>query len=193
MSPPNKRLQLTHAVFQSTSVYPDTGSERFGRSSQRGRQLSAWYVRRQDSLVSSKSYPLRLSPITRIMVPGTLAICTVVGFVIPFADAASGSAPPAFFALFWFGFLAFAWFQVLSLPQEILHHPDDTLEFRSLLRKRRVPIRELHVIEPVPNQFGFFRFRHSNGRIVALIHFDGFHELLTDIKAANPGVEMLGC
>ncbi len=127
------------------------------------------------------------------MVPGMLVVFTLVGLVIPFADTPAGSAPPAFFALFWLGFVGFAWFQVLSLPQEISHHPDGTLEFRAPLRKRTVPIRELEVIEPVPNQFGFFRFRHANGKIVALIHFDGFHELLTDIKAANPGVELLGC
>ena len=127
------------------------------------------------------------------MVPGFLVLFTLVGFIIPLAEPSSGSAPPAIFAVFWLGFLAFAWYQVLSLPQAIVHDPDDRLEFRSLARKRVVPIRDLKVIEPVPNQFGFFRFRHSNGRVVALILFDGFHELLAEIKAKNPEIRLLGC
>ena len=144
-------------------------------------------------MAEPRIYPLRVSPVTKIMVPGFLALFTLVGFVIPFAEPSNGSAPPAIFAVFWFGFLAFAWYQVLSLPQAIVHHPDDRLEFRSMVRKRIVPIRDLKVIEPVPNQFGFFRFRHSNGKVVALIHFDGFHELLAEIKAKNPEVRLLGC
>jgi len=127
------------------------------------------------------------------MVPGLLALFTLVGLIIPLAEPSQGSAPPAIFAVFWFGFLAFAWYQVLSLPQAIVHHSDDSLEFRSIARKRVVPIRDLTAIEPVPNQFGFFRFRHSNGKIVALMHFDGFHELLAEIKAKNPDVQLLGC
>ena len=127
------------------------------------------------------------------MVPGLLALFTLVGLIIPFAGSSQGSAPPAIFAVFWFGFVAFAWYQVLSLPQAIIHHPDDSLEFRSIARKRIVHIGDLRVIEPVPNQFGFFRFRHSNGKIVALVHFDGFHELLAHIKEKNPHVQLLGC
>ena len=144
-------------------------------------------------MAEPKTYPLRVSAVTKIMVPGILALFTLVGLIIPFAEPSQGSAPPAIFAVFWFGFLAFAWYQVLSLPQAIVHHPDDNLEFRSMTRKRVVPIRDLKVIEPVPNQFGFFRFRHSNGKVVALIHFDGFHELLAEIKAKNPEVQLLGC
>jgi hypothetical protein len=141
----------------------------------------------------SRTYPLRLSVATKIMVPGLLALFTLVGLIIPFAEPSQGSAPPAIFAVFWLGFLAFAWYRVLSLPQAIIHHSDDSLEFRSIARKRIVHIGDLQVIEPVPNQFGFFRFRHANGKVVALIHFDGFHDLLAQIKAKNPDVRLLGC
>ena len=140
-----------------------------------------------------KSYPLRISVITKIMVPGFLAIFTLAGLLIPFAESSPGSSPPVVFALLWFGFLAYGWYQVLSLPHTIVHHPDDTLEFRSLMRTRIVRIADLQVIEPVPGQLGFFRFRHSNGKLVALLQFDGFHELLREIRTKNPQVRLLGC
>ena len=144
-------------------------------------------------MTESKTYPLRVSAVTKIMVPCFLAVFTLAGLLIPFAEPTQDGLSPAIFAVFWFGFLAFAWYQVLTLPQAIVHHADDSLEFRSVARKRIVRIGELQVIEPVPNQFGFFRFRHLNGKVVALIHFDGFHELLADIKAKNPDVRLLGC
>jgi hypothetical protein len=145
------------------------------------------------TVTEPRIYPLRISSALKVMVPAFLAFFTLVGLIIPFAEPSNGSAPPAIFFVFWFGFLAFAWYHVLSVPHTIVHHPDDRLEFRSMARKRVVPIRDLKVIEPVPNQFGFFRFRHANGKIVALIHFDGFHELLAEIKTKNPDVRLLGC
>ena len=127
------------------------------------------------------------------MVPGILALFTLVGLGLPFTGSPQDGPPPAAFSGLWLGFVALGWYRVLSLPTAIAHHPDDRLEFRSVVRTRIVPIRELTSIEPVPNQFGFFRFRHVNGQVVALIHFDGFHELIAAIKAKNPGVRLLGC
>ena len=120
-----------------------------------------------------------------------MALFTFVGFIILFAEPSPG--PPAIFAVFWLGIIAFGWYQVLSLPQVIVHHPDDRLEFRSIARRRVVPIGDLEVIEPDPSHLGFFRFRHANGKVVALMQFDGFHELLAEIKAKNPNVQLLGC
>jgi hypothetical protein len=127
------------------------------------------------------------------MVVAVLGVFTLVGLSLPFVEPTEESMPLLIFALVWFSFLGFAWYHALSIPQAIVHHPDDSLEFRSPLRNRVVAITDLRSIEPVPNQFGFFRFRHKNGKIVALIHFDGFHDLLADIKQKNPDVRLLGC
>jgi hypothetical protein len=144
-------------------------------------------------MTEPKIYPLRLSKEIKTFIPGMLAIFTIVGFLIPFAKTKAGGPPPQVFAVFWLGVLVFMWYRVLSLPLKIVHHPDDRLEFRSIIRNISVQIRDLQIIEPVRSQFGFFYIRHSGGKIFVLIHFDGFHELLTNIKSKNPNIQFLGC
>jgi hypothetical protein len=140
-----------------------------------------------------KIYPLRIGAFAKVMFVGILALMTVAGLAIPFAKPSDGSPPPLIFATFWFGFLGFGWYQILSLPQSIVYHSDGTLEFRAPLRTRSFRIADLHAIEPVPNQFGMLRFRHANGKVVVVNQFDNFHQLVTAIKATNPRVEVRGC
>ena len=144
-------------------------------------------------MTEPRTYPLRIGAFAKIMVVGILSVMTLAGFAIPFADPAESSAPPALFAIFWFGILGVFWFQVLSFPQAIIHQADDTLVFKAPIRSRSVAIAELRAIEPVPNQFGMLRFRHTNGKVNVLNQFDGFHELITAIKTKNPDVELRGC
>lgn len=139
------------------------------------------------------TYRLCLATSTKVMVLGILGFMTVMGLAIPFASATSGSAPPALFAVVWFGALGLCWYQVLSVPQAIVHHFDDRLEFKAPIRTRSLSIAELRSIEPVPNQFGMLRFSHANGKINILNQFDGFHELIAVIKAKNPNVQIRGC
>jgi len=144
-------------------------------------------------MTGSKTYSLRVSLLTKIMFLGVPSLMVIAGLAIPFAEPTTGSPPPFIFSLFWFGFLAIFFYQVLSIPQSIIHQPDEVLEFKAPLRTRRVPIGDLRAIEPVPNQFGMLRFRHANGKITVLNQFDGFHQLIADIKARNPGIELRGC
>lgn len=43
------------------------------------------------------------------------------------------------------------------------------------------------------NQFGTFILKHDGGRLTFIGQFDGFHEFLTALRAANPQVELRGC
>lgn len=140
-----------------------------------------------------RTYPLRLPAATKALALMMLGIFTLAGFTLPIGGVARGEPSVFVVAAIWLGIVAFLWYLALSLPQSIVHRADDVLEFRSPLRDRRVSIGDLRSIEPVPNQFGFFRFRHSGGTITVLIHFDGFHELVHTIKEKNPGIRLRGC
>jgi hypothetical protein len=139
----------------------------------------------------TKSYPLRLPIVAKIFIPLVLVSMLVIGtfgMVPQYPDPGV-----VIFSIVWFGVLLYMITFVFSLPLEIVHRPDDTLEFRSPLRKRRIPIASLIAVEPVPSQFGFFYFRHRHGKIPVLIHFDGFHRLNGTIAEVNPEVQLRGC
>lgn len=137
------------------------------------------------------SYPLRLPILSKLFVPGALIFMLVVGVYVMVPQYPDPST--IVFSVAWFGIIGYMIIFTFSLPLQIVHHPDDTLEFRSPLRKRLVSVHSLTAVEPVPNQFGFFYFRHGQGKITVLIHFDGFHRLIGSISQINPGVRLLGC
>ena len=144
-------------------------------------------------MTESKTYPLCLATSTKVMIVGILGVLTLAGAAIPFADTTGDGLPPGLFSVFWFGILGVFSYQVLSVPQTIVRHPEGTLEFKAPLRRRVVAIGDLRAIEPIPNQFGMLRFRHGSGKVNVLSQFDGFHELIADIKSTNPNIEIRGC
>lgn len=122
-----------------------------------------------------------------------LAIMLIGGGSTLVAAAISGEPEALVFGVIWFGVLGYFGFQAFSLPQSIVLREDDLLEFRAPIRTRTIPIADLESIEPVPNQFGFFKIKSSRTSVTVLMQFDGFHELVATLKAKNPKLSLLGC
>ncbi len=97
------------------------------------------------------------------------------------------------FGIVWLGIAAFIWYRVLTMPNRIQVFADGRIRFVSLLRRIEVWPRDVESITPTSGQIGFFVLKHTAGKILLIGQFEGFHEFLSDLKAANPGVVLRGC
>ena len=89
--------------------------------------------------------------------------------------------------------LAFVWYKVLALPHRIIVHPDNKIEFVGILKRQTVLISQILSVHADHSQTGVLALRHSGGTIRIMSQFTGFHKLLSELEAANPGIEFLGC
>ncbi len=89
--------------------------------------------------------------------------------------------------------MLYPWYLVLTTPRRITVHPDGRIEFVSLLSRSAIPASQIQSVQPGGGQIGFLVLRHSGGRIRLLNQFTGFHQLLTELKTASPGIELEGC
>jgi hypothetical protein len=105
-----------------------------------------------------------------------------------------GQGPPWFMGVF---FLAVAgingYIYVLRVPYRIDVTDDGQVEFISMVRTKRVAVREIRSITPYAGQFGFLSIMTDQGKIRIVNQFDGFHEFLAWLKTKNPSVELRGC
>jgi len=51
---------------------------------------------------------------------------------------------------------------------------------------------EIISIQPAPRQIGYLLIRYGTGKLTLINQFDGFHELIAYIKAANPTMKVTG-
>jgi len=103
------------------------------------------------------------------------------------------TGPPWFMGFIFLAILGGNALWVLSIPHKIMFHQDETVEFISVLRRRRVPVREIVSIKPEGTTYGFLVVRTESSKIRLFAQFDGFHDFLTRLKALNPAVELRGC
>lgn len=155
---------------------------------------------RQYKLFLSRSQKLMLiAPIAAFLVMPLLFLSVLYQGVIP-----TGRHPaeiPAFFP--WIPIVIFpaaaAWFiwLLLTTPREIIVGADGKLVFKSVLGLREVKPADVISIEPktLQLQIGMsgYQLRHVNGKIVYPGQFTGMHQLLAELKQANPAVEIKGC
>lgn len=110
--------------------------------------------------------------------------------ILPFRG---GLQPPKPVGIIWLAMIAWLWYSILSIPHRIEVADSGDVEFRSLLRRRRMTSLEIVSIKPEASSFGFLVVRGSRKKIRLLNQFDGFHDFLVNLKAANPMVELRGC
>jgi hypothetical protein len=103
------------------------------------------------------------------------------------------TGPPWFVPILFLGVLGFAWYKMLSIPHRIEVHADERIEFIAVLRRRIIPVADFLSVRPHRSQFGFLVFRYSGGKVVIANQFTGFHQLLSEVAARNPSIELLGC
>jgi hypothetical protein len=116
------------------------------------------------------------------------SVCVPIGLLVMTHDG-----PPLAVMLIFPAVLALAWYRVFSLPHRIVIHSDQQIEFVGILQRRAVQASQLLSVCSHRSQFGFLVLRHTGGKILILNQFTGFHKLLSELEAVNPGIELLGC
>lgn len=127
-----------------------------------------------------------------------LAVLTLVGVALtvqPFLQVPSRypSNPviTAFMAV-WVLLLLWSWYTYLTMPFEIVHNADDSIAFRSALRRTSLRAQEITSIVTGPLSPYFIRIRRPGGTLNVLGQIDGFREFLMRVKAVNKHVRVKG-
>ena len=142
-----------------------------------------------------KSYPLHISRFYVSFVFLGLVFMTLivpVMYLTHLGDLRSTSRPPGFLVLPWLLIAAWNWFVVLTIPYKILLRDNGHAEFVSLVRTTNIAPVDFISIRPMVWGGGFYVLRHRTCRLRLLLQFTGFHEFLSTIAAANPGLEIRG-
>ena len=141
------------------------------------------------------AYKLYLPPSLKIMLSVMAVVFVSVGVMIVIGPALfrNWSGPPWFVGFLFFAIIGGNALWVLGIPHKIMLHQDGTVEFTSVLRSRRIPVREIVSIKPEGTTYGFLVVRTESSKIKLLAQFNGFHDFLTRLKAVNPLVELRGC
>lgn len=128
-----------------------------------------------------------------IVVPGIVLLAVSIGFFVASAWGVGQNAPPWFIGFLpLFGLLIF-FLQVALHPYRIVWREMGTVDFVSWARTRSIRPEDFVSIIPDSMQLAQLRIKHRGGSFRLLPQFDGFHEFLTRLKAANPSIELRGC
>jgi len=142
-----------------------------------------------------KTYRLYLPLSVKVMIFAMPIFLMVLGLllfsgVLPFRGS---SQPPKVLGIFWLAMIGWLGYLILSVPHRIEVSENGDVEFRSLLRQRRMTSLEIVSIKPEASSFGFLVVRGSRRKIRLLNQFDGFHDFLVNLKVTNPTIELRGC
>ena len=95
------------------------------------------------------------------------------------------------------GFGAFYVWTVLSLPYRISVSHDRRVHFKSVLGVRSVRVSDVLSIEPahlnIQAGISGYVLKHRNGKIRFPGQFTGQYMLLSELKQANPALNIKGC
>jgi len=141
-----------------------------------------------------KTYALYLSrwaKITSFIPVGIFTLMAILFLSGVFKNAKGG--PPEIIGIFFLIMAAWFWYFISSLPYQIKVYGNIEIEFVSLLRRRCVSPMDIVSIKPYGSQMGFLLVKTNRGKIKLLNQFDGFHEFIVNLKAANPSIELRGC
>jgi hypothetical protein len=100
--------------------------------------------------------------------------------------------PPAIAFLIGLPVALYASYTYLRIPFEI-QVENDTATFRSVLRKRAVPLVEISSIRANRFSVGFLDIKYRSGTFHLVNQMDGFHDFIFAVKSANPSVIVKGC
>jgi hypothetical protein len=137
-----------------------------------------------------KAYSLNLT-----FVYVMLGIVTLVAGYVVFRGLGQGGLawPLSPMMIIWLGVLAWVWYFYLRIPGAITWHEEGVLEFKSPLGTTRVPVADIIAIKALPLTWGFIKVTYKDGSLRILSQITGLYELLSNIKAQNPLVEIKGC
>lgn len=148
--------------------------------------------------MTPREYKLHLTKQQKLGLLLPAVMFTIFPVLIYFTFPLGPGEQPDYFPFFAWAFAAIAWYVLLTLPYRLNVQSDGTLEFVGLLRRRRVSVHDIVSIAPsgmglVVSYIQEFRLTHKNGKFGFVNQFTGMHELLSEVRRANPHVELIGC
>ncbi len=123
-----------------------------------------------------------------LVLSAIFSVCMPIGLLALPLDG-----PPLAVRLLVPAVLAFAWYRACALPHRIVMHSDQRIEFIGIFQRCAVPASQILAVRSHRSQLGFLVLQHTGGKILILSQFTGFHKLLSELEAVNPGIEFLGC
>ena len=128
---------------------------------------------------------------------GMVAIFTLIGVPLLVAGLIRGGQDdvPPLFAILWIAMVGWLWYIALVwIAYEVRLSATGELEFRSVLRSIRMDAADLISIRPAQRGWDpytlLFKSRTRTAR--AMRQMDGLHDLIADLRAINPKLELRG-
>ena len=144
-------------------------------------------------MTSTDIYRLALPLPQRIIPFAVMGVLSAVGvgFLI---SILAGAVDRALMVVMvgWCAILVWNWNVLLRIPYEIRFESVERISFVALARTWSLNVADIRSIKPYASAGGLYILRHTNGKIRLMSQFTGFHEVVARIKAANPGVEIVG-
>lgn len=92
--------------------------------------------------------------------------------------------------MIWLAILAWFWFNALFRFAYRIDVSGDTVEFKTLARRRATRLSRIRSIRS--GNVGSVVVRFEGGRVDIAGALDGWHDFVTRVKEANPAVELKG-
>jgi hypothetical protein len=130
-----------------------------------------------------------------VLIYALLGFVLFIGMIVAFQSLKGGGSPlpPMPVLIIWLGVLVWVWYVYARIPVAITWRDDQVLEFRSLVSTTLVPVQDLIAIKATPWSWGFIKITYNGGSLKLIAQITGLYELISTIKAHNPGVEIVGC
>ena len=105
---------------------------------------------------------------------------------------ADGSPFLYVFGTVWLLALALNGYRLVTGVREIEVHAGDEIEFISWAQRVRLQAREILAVRALPGRARRIVVRHQAGTLTLAGPFDQFHQFLSELKQAQPAVEIAG-
>jgi hypothetical protein len=116
-----------------------------------------------------------------IMIPGLLLLLIWAGRMHPLS---------IWFGVLWLVWIVYASSRFLTMPYRIEVMDEGQIRFIGL---RTTTISPQNIAWVHGLRRGFVDVKYPGGKIRVLQGFTGFHEFITELKRANPNIEVRGC
>jgi hypothetical protein len=96
----------------------------------------------------------------------------------------------SWFELIWVAIVLWFWVTTIWRAAYRFDVSGDTVEFRSILWRRRTRLNEIRSIRALGPRYVVIRFEGGRAELYGTI--DGWHDFVSRVKAANPAIDLKG-
>ncbi len=121
---------------------------------------------------------------------GYVLILMIPSFVLLLIWAGRLRPLSAWFAILWLLWIIYASYRFLTMPYRIDVLDEGQIRFIGL---HSTTVSPLNIVWIRGLRSGFVDLKYRGGKIRVSQGFTGFHEFITELKRANPNIEVRGC